>query len=98
MRPRDDDGNLLRPPHLRLDMQPFHEAALFAMDADPRSPALPIKRKLAMIDKAVDHVVDGDAAPKWVWAKDKDRPENRFLSELWGIAVKACRRVKVVAP
>ena len=76
-------------------MRPFHKAALYAICADPRASALPVGRKLALIDRAVDHVVDGDKAPKWVWAKDVERPGNTFLYDLWVIAVRECRRVKL---
>lgn len=95
MRPRDPlTNNLLPPPHLRLDMAPFQTAALFAMADDPRAVALPVKRKLVMIDKAVDHVVDGDAPPGWVFKADEKRPDNHFLRDLWRVAVKECARVK----
>lgn len=97
-RPRDPVTHyLLPPPHKRLDMAPFQEAALFAMAADPRASALPVTRKLAMIDKAVDHIIDGDKPPAWVWKADDYRPENHFLRDLWGIATGACAAVKVRA-
>lgn len=95
MRPRDPETlALLPPPHKRVNMIPFQEAALFAMSADRRSPALPVVRKLSMIDKAVDHVIDGDKCPAWVWKADDMRPDNKFLPDLWAIAVAACDRVK----
>jgi hypothetical protein len=95
MRPKNEWGFALPMAHRRLDMAPFHEAALFAIDADPRSPALPYKRKIALIDKAVDHVIDGDKPPGWVFATDDMRPENRFLRDLWQIAVNECARVRI---
>ena len=97
MRPRDPDTHdLLPPPHKRLGIEVgrYHEAALFAMEADPRSPALPVKRKLMMIDRAVDHVIDGDKPPEWVFRSDDTRPDNHFLRDLWRLAVAACARVK----
>lgn len=93
-RPKDEDGLPLKPPHLRLplrDLSKMQEAALYAMAADTRGPALEVKRKLAMIDKAIDHVIDGDAAPKWIYAPDDDEPDNHFLVDLWGLAVVAVR-------
>jgi hypothetical protein len=81
------------PACLRYDRRPFQEAALPAMDADPRSPALPIRRKLEMIDRAMNTVIDGDSAPAWVLKDDSGRPENHFMRELWGIAVKRCNAV-----
>jgi hypothetical protein len=94
-RPRNPETqHLSPPPHRRLDMTPFYTAAIFAMDADPRSPALPFERKRAMVDKAVDHVIDGDSPPAWVWKKDPERPDNHFLPDMWRTAVKACNGVK----
>ena len=93
-RPRNEVGHLLPPPHKRLDMTPFYVAAIPALDADPRSPALPFDRKRVLVDKAVDHVIDGDKPPAWVWVIDKDRPDNRFLGDMWRIAVKACQGVR----
>jgi hypothetical protein len=63
------------------------------MAKDPRAPALPILRKLSMIDKAVDHIIDGDKPPWWVFKTDDLRPDNHFLRDLWGVAVKACEQV-----
>lgn len=97
MRPRDPDTKaLLPPPHKRVDMAPYQTAALFALARDPRASALPVGRKLAMIDKAVDHVIDGDKIPAWVQKTDDLRPENHFLAELWREAVRACRQVQHV--
>lgn len=93
MRPRDEQGLPLPPAHKRLDMQPFRKAALFALAADPRACALPFARKISLIDRAANHVIDGDRAPAWVWAKDDSRPDNHFLPELWRIAVRECSRV-----
>lgn len=90
MRPRDENGLPLRPAHLRQDMTRFYEAALFALSADSRACALPLHRKIALIDKAADHVIDGDKPPAWVWKKDDDRPNEHFLSDLWRIAVREC--------
>lgn len=93
MRPRDEDNNLLPPPHLRLSETPaLQERALFAMATDPRGCALTVKRKLSLADKAIDHVVDGDAVPKWVHARDPDFPNNHFLLDLWRLAVDAIRK------
>lgn len=92
-RPKDENGVLLPQAHKRLKMAPFHEAALFAMDEDPRSPALPIARKLVMIDKAVDHVIDGEKRPNWI-APTADRPNDPFLFDLWNIAVREVQKIK----
>lgn len=90
MRPKDERGVSLPPPHIRLDNVPeLQQAGLFAMTQDPRSCALPVKRKLAMIDKVIDHLVDGDAVPKWVFAKDDMMEGNAFLVDLWRIAERA---------
>src|SRR4051812_16516413 len=95
-RPRDENGVTLPMAHKRLNMTPYHQAALFAMERDGRASALPFNRKIAMIDKAVDHVIDGEKAPAWVYAMDTDRPDNRFLHDMWRIATREVGRVKVV--
>ena len=94
MRPKDDKGVVQPPAHKRLDPVRFHEAALIAMDEDPRSPALSMRRKLQLIDRAIDHVMDGDQPPTWIWKTDDSRPDERFLPDLWRLAVNACERVK----
>jgi hypothetical protein len=75
-------------------MVPYHEAGLFALDTDPRAPALSVKRKLQLIDRAVDHVIDGDKPPGWIWKKDDTRPDEHFFPDLWRLATRACERVK----
>lgn len=92
-RPKDEKGLPLPPAHKRLDMAPFHKAALFAIASDPRASALPVGRKLALIDRAVDYIIDGDKAPKWVFARDHDRPANTFLVDMWRLAVREVSRV-----
>lgn len=92
MRPKDEKGVAMPPPHLRLDEAPkLTEAALFALAGDSRAAALPTKRKLAMIEKAIDHVVDGYVVPKWIHAKDPAWAGNTFLVDLWRLAVEAIR-------
>jgi hypothetical protein len=94
MRPRDPvTGKLLEPPCKRYERRPFHEIALPLIDADPRSPALPIRRKLEMIDRAMNTVIDGDRPPIWVQRTDPARLDNQFMRDLWGVAVSACRDV-----
>ena len=94
MRPRDPvTQRLLAPPCQRFDRRPFHEAALPAMDADPRSPALTMNRKLEMIDRAMNTVIDGDKPPVWVTKTDAGRPENHFMRDLWNIAILRCKKV-----
>lgn len=87
MRPKDDNGISLPPAHIRLVEAPkFLERALFAMAADSRAAALPAKRKLALAEKVIDHVVDGDAIPKWVHATDPGDRQNHFLLDLWRLS------------
>jgi hypothetical protein len=93
MRPRDPVTKaLLPPPCRRYDTRPFYEAALPAIDADPRSPALPIKRKLELIDRAINTVIDGDKTPVWI-CSDPTRADNQFLRDIWNVAVKRCQAV-----
>ena len=94
MRPRDPVTlKLLPPPCKRYDVRPFHEKALPAIDADPRSPALPIRRKLELIDRAINAVIDGDKPPAWVLKGDAARVDNHFMLDIWKVAVKACQEV-----
>lgn len=96
MRPRDDDGNLLPPPHLRLPETPrLQQAALFALAEDPRACAIPVKRKLTLIDRAIDHVVDGDSEPGWIYGKTDAPPlDNTLLVDLWRRAVVVVREAR----
>lgn len=91
MRPRDPEtGALEAPPHIRLSEAPaLLQSALFAMANDTRAVALPMKRKLALAEKAIDHVVDGDAIPKWIHAPDPTNRDNHFLVDLWRLSVAA---------
>ena len=92
MRARDEEGRLLPPPHKRLDnAHRLEQAAVFAISEDARCCHLTMARKLTLVRKAIDHVVDGDAIPKWVSAKDPDFPDNRVLFELFRIAEQAVR-------
>jgi hypothetical protein len=50
---------------------------------------------VAVLNKVIDHVVDGDKVPGWVFKADKDRPENHCLSELWTLAEDAIRAAYV---
>ena len=89
VRAKDETGRLLPPPHKRLPEAAIAErAAVFAISRDARCAHLPLLRKLALVRKAIDHVVDGDAAPAWVFAKDRADPDNHMLSELWRVAVR----------
>lgn len=94
MRPRDHvTKKLLPPPCRRYDMAPFYAAALPAVVADPRAPALTLKRKLELIDRATNTVIDGDKPPIWVTRGDRSRVDNRFMRDLWDIAILQCRDV-----
>jgi hypothetical protein len=87
MRPRDEDGVLLPPPHVRLEQAPdLRQAAVIAMSRDARACALTTARKVTIANKAIDHVVDGDAVPKWAFTKDEDRPDNHFQMDIWKAA------------
>lgn len=90
MRPKDEDGRSLPPPHVRLDnVEKLEQAGVFAISQDRRSAALTLQRKLTMVRKVIDHIVDGDKAPGWISKKDPDDPENKAMYELWTIAERA---------
>lgn len=95
MRAKDEDGRLLAPPHKRLENAHELEAAgIFALAQDGRSTSLPLARKLALVRKVIDHVVDGDAIPKWVSAKDRDHPTELVLLQFWRTAETAVRSAR----
>jgi hypothetical protein len=86
------------PPCKRFDCTEYYKVALPAIDADPRSCALPLARKLRLIDSAVNSVVDGYRVPAWIKAPDPEWPQNNFLPRLWDIAIEQCRRVPFPQP
>lgn len=72
MRPKDDEGRLLPPPCKRLpDVPQLHQAAVYALAQDARFAHLTMSRRTALADRAINHVVDGDAPPL------DDLPEGR---------------------
>lgn len=87
-RPRDEHGKLLPMAHRRLpDASELEMAGVQAISADGRACFLDHKRKLELTRKAINHAVDGDAAPKSVG--------GGIMLELWRScvdAVKAARR------
>lgn len=91
-RPKDENGYLLPQAHKRIpEADDAVQAGFFALSQDGRLTHLTTKRKLAISRKAVDHVVDGDAAPKALFRKDVTRPENHALADGWDAAVQAAR-------
>lgn len=96
MRPKDDDGMPLKAPHERLAEAPLlRQAGAFALATDSRSAMWNSARRVAVLNKAIDHVVDGDAIPAWVHRPDPERPDNHCLLELWNIAVSAVRAARI---
>ena len=94
MRAKDEGGRLLSPPHARLQQAPqLRQAGALALATDSRSAIWNSTRRLTVLNKVIDHVVDGDKIPSWVFKKDDDRPDNRCLVEVWRIAEKAVRAV-----
>lgn len=91
-RPKDENGYLLPQAHKRIpEADGAVQAGFFKLGSDNRLCHLTTKRKLAIARKAVDHVVDGDAAPKALFKKDTSRPDNHALAEGWDAAVSAVR-------
>lgn len=92
MRPRDEDGRPLQYAHLRLPEAPMlRQAGALALATDSRSAMWETSRRITVLNKAIDCVVDGDATPKWVFGRDPDRPWDRTLLELWNLATDAIR-------
>lgn len=92
-RPKDEEGRILPPAHKRLDNASALEAAgIFALAKDARTASLTFARKLTLVRKVIDHVIDGDKIPKWVSAKDRDRPEDLVLLQYWRSAEAAVRK------
>ncbi|WP_312688413.1 hypothetical protein [Brevundimonas nasdae] len=91
MRPKDEEGRLLPQAHKRLDDAPtLEQAAVFRMSDDGRLSFMPLKRKLAIARKAIDHVVDGDAEPKALFRKT----DNTALTDAWRAACDAIREAR----
>lgn len=93
MRPKDEDGKLLPPPARRLEQAPALIATgLLAVSQDGRAIFMTTKRKIAFVERVLNHVVDGDKPPKAIFKKDDYAPNNHFLWELWKTAERAIRR------
>jgi hypothetical protein len=91
-------GDFMPPPHRRLGMaQTLIFAAVKAISDDGRLSFLPVNRRQRIAERAVDHVVDGDAPPASVFCADKDRPSNKALAEVWQAAVEAVRASWIAA-
>jgi len=91
-RPKDERGKLLPPPCHRLEeADKLRAAAVLAISKDGRAAFLTTARKIALADRVINHVVDGDAVPKAIYAKDKDDPDNHFMVDVWRTAEKAIR-------
>ncbi|MFN3352615.1 MAG: hypothetical protein ACK4Z5_03315 [Brevundimonas sp.] len=97
MRPRDEHGRTVRPPHQRMaDASRYEMAGVQALSADGRLAHLDFKTKLKMARKALDHVVDGDERPAWLWGKEGKSPARQTeggtcLSQGFEAAVTAIR-------
>ncbi len=101
MRPKDEKGVSLAIPHVRLPkaaLDALRQAGFLALAGDGRSVIWTTARKVAVLDKIIDHVEDGDSIPKWVFARDADRPDNSCLIDLWRIAEAAVRATWKVCP
>lgn len=95
MRAKDETGLLLPPPHKRLPEAPLLEkAGVFALALDGRAVALPYARKITLVRKVIDHIVDGDSVPKNIFKKNPDDPNDHTLAELWKIAEDAVRAAR----
>lgn len=69
-RPKDADGKPAEPAHRRVNgAHRLEQIAVFKLAEDGRLSHLPMKRKLALARKAIDHAVDGAEAPKSIYSK-----------------------------
>lgn len=92
MRARDEEGRALPPPHKRLPgVAALEWAGVQRIAQDGRSAHLPLMRRLRIVRKAIDHVVDGDTPPAWLFKKDLASPSNTALADMWRAAVDAVR-------
>ena len=71
-RPKDAAGKLLPPAHQRLKAGAIEEAIYFRLCEDRRACHLPYVRKMRIARKAIDHVIDGDKEPGFIFAKCSD--------------------------
>src|ERR1700761_2706199 len=92
-KPKDASGVPLQCAHLRLEKEApmLRQAAILAMAKDPRSCSLTTAKKVSIANKAIDHVIDGNSVPAFVFVKDLDRRDNRFVYDIWSLAVGAIR-------
>lgn len=92
MRAKDEGGMTLPPPHKRLENAgALIQSAFFEISRDGRCAHLTTNKKLGLVRKAVDHVVDGDKMPAWVHKGDVERPDNHAMLEIWRLAVAEVR-------
>lgn len=90
MRLKDEDGKAFPAPNARLKCAPMlRQAGAFALATDSRSAIWNATRRAAVLNKVIDHVVDGDAIPKWVFATDPDNRDSHCLVDLWRLDEKA---------
>jgi hypothetical protein len=98
-RPKDEKGFPMDYAHKRLpEAAALVQAAVWAIKDDGRFSHLTISRKMALAQKAIDHVVDGGAVPKALFKRDKDHPENRAMGELWSIMVRTIVKERAALP
>jgi hypothetical protein len=92
-RPVDEKDKPLPWAHLRLAEAPMlRQAGAFALATDSRSAMWDRDRRLARLNAAIDHVVDGRAVPKAVFDTHEDTPNDHTPLELWNLAVGAIRQ------
>lgn len=94
-RPRDEDGRLLPPAHKRLDEAPdLEQAIVFRWAEDGRLCFLPLKRRLAVARRAMDHIYDGASEPKAFLKPDKMNPSNTACLDAWRAALDIVRSAR----
>jgi hypothetical protein len=82
------------PPHRRLtDASRYEMAGVMALSGDGRLNHLELKTKLKIARKALDHLVDGDTPPAWLFEKGKGERggAGTCLSQGFQAAVDAIR-------
>lgn len=93
-RPKDDRGLPLPAAHERLPNTKELTQAAYVAICGGNSAHLSAARKIQMAKQAIDHVFDGAAVPKNIYAKDKNDPQNKIMAGLWRLATDAIYREK----
>ena len=83
-RPLDINGRPMKAAHERLpNADRLRTVALFKMAEDSRFSFLTLARKIALANRAIDHVYDGTLPPASIYKPDPTDPDQKAMASLW---------------